>query len=101
MPLVCAVLIALLLAILTLCSYVARLYMETGKFLSGEFQENIDVWEAKVEPRLSLNRERAALSASVLTQFSLASLALLFGALLFDGSSSTRPTPAEMAQAVL
>jgi putative hemolysin len=101
MTLVCAVLIALLLGILTLCSYVARLYTETGKFLSGEFQENIDVWEAKVEPRLGLNRERAALSASVLTQFSLASLALLFGALLFDGSSSTRPTSAEIAQAVL
>jgi putative hemolysin len=101
MTLVCAVLIALLLGILTLSSYVARLYTETGKFLSGEFQENIDVWEAKVEPNLGLNRERAALSASVLTQFSLASLALLFGALLFDGSSSTRPTPAEIAQAVL
>ena len=42
--------IALLLFILTLSSYIARLYAETGKFLSGEFQENIDVWELKVEP---------------------------------------------------
>src|ERR1700752_5392300 len=98
---VSAIVIAILLAILTLSSYIARLYAETGKFLSGEFQENIDVWEAKVEPNLGLNRERAALSASVLTQFSVASLALLFGALLFEGPSRTRPPPAEIAQAVL
>ena len=49
--------IAVLLVILTLSSYVARLYAEMGKFLSGEFQENIDVWQAKVEPRLGLSRE--------------------------------------------
>ncbi|MEA3006316.1 MAG: hypothetical protein QOI94_1585, partial [Acidobacteriaceae bacterium] len=58
MSLVSAIVIALLLAVLTLSSYIARLYAELGKFLSGEFQENIDVWELKVEPRLGLNRER-------------------------------------------
>jgi putative hemolysin len=95
------IVIALLLAVLTLSSYIARLYGETGKFLSGEFQENIDVWELTVEPRLKLKREWIALSASILTQFSLASLALLFGTLLFDTSGGTRPTAAEVAQAVL
>ena len=94
--------IALLLVILTLSSYVARLYAEMGKFLSGEFQENIDVWQAKVEPRLGLSRERIALSAAVLTQFSLASLALLFGVLLFAENAGTAgPSAAEIAQAVL
>jgi putative hemolysin len=101
MMLLSVVIITLLLAILTLSSYIARLYAETGKFLSGEFQENIDVWELKIEPRLGLNRERIALSASVLTQFSLASLALYFGVLLFAANGSTRPTAAEVAQAVL
>jgi putative hemolysin len=101
MSAVAGILIALLLAILTLSSYIARLYAETGKFLSGEFQENIDVWEMKVEPRLGLSRERVALSASVLTQLSLASLALLFGVLLFDAGDNTHPAGAEIGQAVL
>src|SRR3984957_7014586 len=101
MSLVSAIVIALLLGILTLSSYIARLYAETGKFLSGEFQENIDVWEAKVEPRLGLSRERIALSAAVLSQFSLASLALYFGVLLFAANTGARPTVAEVAQAVL
>jgi CBS domain containing-hemolysin-like protein len=101
MNLISALVIALLLVILTLSSYVARLYAEMGKFLSGEFQENIDVWELKVEPRLGLGRERISLSAAVLTQFSLAALALYFGVLLFAGNSGTPPSVAEVAQALL
>jgi CBS domain containing-hemolysin-like protein len=101
MSLVSAIVIALLLGILTLSSYVARLYGEMGKFLSGEFQENIDVWELKVEPRLGLSRERISLSAAVLTQFSLAALALYFGVLLFDGNGGAPPRVAEVAQALL
>jgi putative hemolysin len=99
MTLVSGLVILLLLFVLTLSSYIARLYAETGKFLSGEFQENIDVWESKVEPRLGLGRERTALSAAVLSQFSLASLALIFGVLLFAGNA--HPSAAEVAQAVL
>jgi CBS domain containing-hemolysin-like protein len=101
MTIVSAIVIALLLGILTLSSYVARLYGEMGKFLSGEFQENIDVWELKIEPRLGLSRERISLSAAVLTQFSLAALALYFGVLLFDGNGGAPPNVAEVAQALL
>ena len=72
------ILILLLLAILTLASYVNRLYSEMGKFLAREFQENIDVWEQQIEPRLGMTREHAAQSASILTLLSLASLALVF-----------------------
>ena len=86
MSFISALAIAILLVILTISSYIARLYAETGKFLSGEFQENIDVWELKVEPRLGLTRERISLSAAVLSQFCLASLALFFGVLLFAGN---------------
>jgi putative hemolysin len=102
MSLLSTLAIAILLVMLTISSYIARLYAETGKFLSGEFQENIDVWELKVEPRLGLSRERIALSAAVLSQFCLASLALFFGVLLFAGNPpGTRPSLAEAAQAVL
>ena len=87
MTLVSGLVIAILLVVLTLSSYIVRLYAELGKFLSGEFQENIDVWESRVEPRLGFSRERIALSAAVLSQCSLASLALYFGVLLFAANA--------------
>jgi CBS domain containing-hemolysin-like protein len=96
------ILIAALLFTLTLASYIDRLYSEMGKFLAREFQENIDAWEQRVEPRLGFDRERIALSAAVLTQLSLAFLTLLFGAMLFDRNSlADRPTFGEVAQVVL
>jgi len=97
-----AILITLLLIVLTLASYVDRLYSEMGKFLSREFQENIDAWEQLVEPKLGLSRDRLMLSAAVLSQLSLACLTLIFGMLLFDRASVTdRPTFGEIGQAVL
>ena len=88
--------------VLTLASYVDRLYSEMGKFLAREFQENIDAWEQHVEPRLRLGRDHIRLSAAILAQLSLACLTLLFGMLLFDRASVyDRPTAAEVAQAVL
>jgi putative hemolysin len=101
MTLLSGLAIAILLFVLTLSSYIARLYAESGKFLPGEFQENIDIWHVKVEPRLGLSRERIALSAAILCQFSLASLALHFGVLLFAGNSGKAPTAPEVAQAIL
>jgi putative hemolysin len=102
MTILSAIAIALLLAILTLSSYVDLLYSEMGKFLSREFQENIDLWVLEIEPRLGFARERIALSAAVLMQLSLACLTLFFGVLLFAGTSaSDRPSLAEIAQAIL
>ena len=69
--------------LLTLVSYVDRLYTEIGKFLSREFQDNIDAFEQKVEPRLRVSRERAALSMAVLTQLTTAAIALLVGFAVF------------------
>src|SRR6202521_302892 len=57
-----------LLGLLSLASYVDRVYQEIGKFLSREFQDNIDVFEQKVEPILNVSRTRASLSMSVLKQ---------------------------------
>jgi len=71
------------LIILTLASYVDRVYTEMGKFLAREYQDNIDAWEHVVEPRLRLGRESVALSASVLRQLSLAAIALISGLHLY------------------
>src|SRR5581483_8391745 len=76
--------IVILLGLLTLASYVDRLYTEIGKFLSREFQNNIDVFEQKVEPRLGLSRARASQSMAVLTQLSMAAIAMLIGFTVFQ-----------------
>jgi putative hemolysin len=82
-----AVALLLLIGLLTLVSYVDRLYSEIGKFLSREFQDNIDAFEQKVEPRLGVSRERASLSMAVLTQLTMAAIAMLVGfAVLRDGA---------------
>ncbi|MGB6131122.1 MAG: hemolysin family protein [Acidobacteriaceae bacterium] len=97
-----AILIAFLLVVLTLASYVDRLYSEMGKFLAREFQENIDFWEQKIEPRFGMNRERIALSAAILVHLSLAFVTLIFGMLLFDrGRGGGRPAAPEIGQVVL
>jgi putative hemolysin len=77
----------LLLAILALAAYVDRIYFEMGKFLSREYQDNIDSWEEVVEPRLRLGRESIALSASVLRQLTVAALALFSGLRLYTHTS--------------
>lgn len=72
-----------LLALLALASYVDRVYQEIGKFLSRDFQDNIDVFEQRVEPILNVSRPRAALSMSVLKQLTTATIALTVGYLVF------------------
>jgi putative hemolysin len=74
----------ILLAVLTLVSYVDRVYQEIGRFLSREFQDNIDVFERKVEPELKVSRTRASLSMSVLSLLTMAAIALLVGYVVFS-----------------
>jgi putative hemolysin len=83
MTLAIAIGFALLLGLLTLASYVDRVYAEIGRFLSREFQDNIDTFEQSVEPKLGVGRERAALSMAVLTQLTMAAIALLVGFAVF------------------
>jgi len=91
-----------LAVLLTLASYMNRVYSEFGKILSRDVQENLDAWEERVEPRLGLTRSHAAICASVLQQLAFGLVALEFGAVLFDrGPQSTPPTYAEIAQALL
>ena len=85
LPLV--ILLMFLLALLALVSYVNRLHHEMGKFLSREFQENIDAYEQSVEPRLGFTRDRVSLSMAVLTQICMASIGVLIGYLLFKDST--------------
>ncbi len=78
-----AILLLVLLGLLALVSYVDRLYAEMGKFLSRDFQENIEAYEERVEPRLHVSRDRAAMSMTVLAQLSMAGIGVLIGYVLF------------------
>jgi putative hemolysin len=81
--------ITLLLCVLTLVSYVDRLYQEIGKFLSREFQDNIDAFEKEVEPRLGVTRGRASLSMAILTQLLTAAIAMIIAYSVFRDNSWT------------
>src|ERR1700734_4294415 len=101
-----AITLFVLLGILALAAYIDRVYSEMGKFLAREYQDNIDAWEEVVEPRLRLGRESIALSASVLRQLTLATLALLSGLRLYTHSTlipslSRTPTTGEVVRAAL
>jgi putative hemolysin len=75
--------LVVLLGLLALVSYVDRVYQEIGKFLSREFQDNVDVFEQMVEPRLGMGRDRAALSMAILTQLVTAAIAMIVGFTVF------------------
>jgi putative hemolysin len=87
-----------LLGLLALASYVDRVYQEIGKFLSRDFQDNIDVFEQKVEPALKVSRSRAALSMAVLKQLTTATISLVVGFALF---SDQRWSIYEISQAAI
>ena len=94
--------LVLLALIEILASYINRVYSEFGKILTREVQENLDAWEAKVEPQLGLTRDHAAICAAILQQVALVLIALEFGALLFDRTPHLGPPAwAEIIQAVL
>ena len=92
-----AIFVLLLLSLLTLVSYVERVFTEAGKFLSREFQENIDSYEQLVEPRLDIGRERVALATAVLEQLTTAMFAMLVMYSVFLNRDSSR---LEIAQSV-
>jgi CBS domain containing-hemolysin-like protein len=78
-----SILLLVLMVLLALVSYVDRLYAEMGKFLSREFEENIEAYEQRVEPGLKVTRERASLSMAMLTQLCMAGIGLIVGYLMF------------------
>jgi putative hemolysin len=88
----------LLVGLLTLVSYVDRVYTEVGKFLSREFQDNIDSFEQKVEPRLVGGRARASISMAILVQITMAAIAMAVGFTVFSDKAWTLQ---EIAQATL
>src|SRR5262245_62171882 len=92
------VIVLLLCGLLVLVSYVNRLYTESGKFLTREFQENIEAFEKLVEPRLLRASNRSGLAIAVLEQLCTATVAFLIGYLVFRDQHWTWP---EIVQAII
>ncbi|PSH04949.1 MAG: HlyC/CorC family transporter [Acidobacteria bacterium] len=72
-----------LVALLVASAYVSRLYAESGKFLSREFQENIEIFEREIEPHLGFKHNRAALSFALLEQLLTAAICFLLAYSVF------------------
>jgi CBS domain containing-hemolysin-like protein len=77
--------LVLLCGMLALVSYVDRIYTEVGKFISREFQENIEIFEQQIEPRIGMSRTRVAISMAVLIQLTTAAISLLVAFFVFNG----------------
>ena len=92
------VVVVLLCGLLVLVSYVERLYTESGKFLTREFQENIEAFERLVEPKLSSVSGRASLAVAVLVQLCTAGISFLIAYLVFSHDKWTGP---EIVQAIV
>ena len=78
-----AIVLVFLLGVLTVVSYVDRVYAEIGKFLSREFQNNIESFEQKVEPKLRMGRSRVSLAMTTLVPLTMAAIAMVVGFAVF------------------
>jgi putative hemolysin len=68
--------VLLLCAILVVFACLDRIYRELGRVTTGRLHKNLDIFEAKVEPHLKIDRRQAALGFSILMQLWFAAVAL-------------------------
>ncbi len=62
---------------LTVVSYVDRVYLQLSRVTTGGVRDNLDVFEAEIEPRLKLERQAAALTFRLLSHLLLVLVAAL------------------------
>lgn len=62
---------------LVVFSYLDRIYRELGRVSTGRVHANLDIFEAEIEPRLGMDRRRAALTFSLLSNLWLVLVAVL------------------------
>jgi CBS domain containing-hemolysin-like protein len=66
-----------LCAILTVVSYVDRVYLQLSRVTTGSLRDSLDIFEAEIEPRLKLERQAAALTFRLLSHLLLVLVAAL------------------------
>ena len=88
---------------LVVFSYFDRAYRELGRVHHGRIHQHLDTFESDVEPRLHMERRRAALGFSLLARFWLVFVAAITarGVLFFvpgtrEACRQGRPTPCQL-----
>jgi len=69
--------ILVLCAVLTVVSYVDRVYIQLSRVTAGVLRDNLDIFEAEIEPRLKLERQPATLTFRLLSHLLLVVVAAL------------------------
>lgn len=69
--------VLLLLAALSIFSYLDRVYREMGHVLTGRFREHLEIFESEIEPRFRMDRRRASLAFSLLSRFWLVAIVVV------------------------
>lgn len=59
--------VLVLCAMLTVVSYIDRVYLQLSRVTTGGLRDNLDIFEAEIEPRLKLERQAAALTFRLLS----------------------------------
>jgi len=59
--------VLLLGVVLTVVSYVDRVYLQLSRVTTGIIRDNLDIFEAEIEPRLKMERQAAALTFRLLS----------------------------------
>ena len=59
--------VLVLCGVLTVVSYVDRVYLQLSRVTTGILRDNLDIFEAEIEPRLKLERQAAALTFRLLS----------------------------------
>jgi putative hemolysin len=62
---------------LVVFSYLDRIYRELGRVSTGRVHANLDVFEAEIEPRMAMDRRRAGITFSLLSNLWLVLVAVL------------------------
>jgi putative hemolysin len=62
---------------LTVVSYVDRVYLQLSRMTTGAVRDNLEIFEAEIEPRLKLERQAAALTFRLLSHLLLVLVAAL------------------------
>ncbi|HUJ41941.1 MAG TPA: hemolysin family protein [Candidatus Acidoferrales bacterium] len=69
--------ILIICAVLTVVSYVDRMYLQLSRVTTGALRDNLDIFEAEIEPRLKLERQPATLTFRLLSHLLLVVVAAL------------------------
>ena len=93
---ICGLALFLLVAGLPVVSYLMILYRQLGRVTTGRVHEHLDIFEAELEPRMGMERRKAARSFRLLAHLWLAVLVMVTTQLLLSGEPASWEVFAEL-----